>query len=206
MTRHRPAAENEEAGLLDAIHASPREDAPRLVYADWLEDHGQAEYAVFIRLQVARAAQVGVLNFYRGEGNTVREYALAGFYGQSWARPVARLTKGGMFLRGLPLVQLRSRAYAREYPDDLVARSSARARFEVELTAWVRRNLDSEILARTAVLWASRCTEKDIRLIASCPHLGGIELVGLCVASAQARQLCEELLIPRVPVWLMEGP
>src|SRR3954464_6337103 len=99
MARHRPAAVNEEAGLLDAIHASPREDGPRLVYADWLEDHGQAEYAGFIRLQVARAAQVGVLNFYRGEGITVLEGALAGFYGRSWARPVARLTKGGRFLR-----------------------------------------------------------------------------------------------------------
>ena len=124
----------------------------------------------------------------------------------SWARPVARLTKRGPFLRGLPLVQFRSGAYAGRYPGDLIARSSPRARFDLEFTGWARRSLDSEILARTAVLWASRCTEEDIRRIASCPHLCGIELVNLCVATAQAQRLCEELLLPRVPVWLLEGP
>lgn len=37
--------------LLAAVLADPACDAKRLIYADWLEDHGEAERAEFIRLQ-----------------------------------------------------------------------------------------------------------------------------------------------------------
>ena len=37
--------------LLAAILANPAEDTPRLVYADWLEEHGREERAEFIRVQ-----------------------------------------------------------------------------------------------------------------------------------------------------------
>jgi uncharacterized protein (TIGR02996 family) len=39
--------------FLDAIFAYPENDLPRLVYADWLEEHGQEAYGEFIRLQCA---------------------------------------------------------------------------------------------------------------------------------------------------------
>jgi uncharacterized protein (TIGR02996 family) len=38
--------------LLAAIRAAPDDDAPRLIYADWLDEHGQPERAEFIRLSV----------------------------------------------------------------------------------------------------------------------------------------------------------
>ncbi len=41
----------DEPALLAAIAARPDDDTPRLVYADWLDDHGAAERAEFIRLQ-----------------------------------------------------------------------------------------------------------------------------------------------------------
>jgi uncharacterized protein (TIGR02996 family) len=41
--------------LLDAIFAAPADDTPRLVYADYLQEHGQEHYAEFIRLQCAAA-------------------------------------------------------------------------------------------------------------------------------------------------------
>jgi uncharacterized protein (TIGR02996 family) len=44
---------SDEAALLAAILAHPDEDTPRLVYADWLTEHGQPERAEFIRLQCA---------------------------------------------------------------------------------------------------------------------------------------------------------
>jgi uncharacterized protein (TIGR02996 family) len=37
--------------LLAAILAQPDEDAPRLVYADWLDEHDESERAEFIRIQ-----------------------------------------------------------------------------------------------------------------------------------------------------------
>ncbi len=41
-----------DTGLLKDICANPDDDTPRLVYADWLDDHGDAEGAEFIRLQI----------------------------------------------------------------------------------------------------------------------------------------------------------
>src|SRR5262249_50235877 len=41
--------------LLQAVLDAPGDDAPRLVYADWLEEHGQTERAQLIRLQVEKA-------------------------------------------------------------------------------------------------------------------------------------------------------
>jgi uncharacterized protein (TIGR02996 family) len=46
-----------EAAFIEAIGADPDDDAPRLVYADWLDDHGQADRAEFIRAQVALASR-----------------------------------------------------------------------------------------------------------------------------------------------------
>src|SRR5215210_2622285 len=43
----------DEAALLSAILAHPDEDTPRLMYADWLDEHGQPERAEFIRIQCA---------------------------------------------------------------------------------------------------------------------------------------------------------
>jgi uncharacterized protein (TIGR02996 family) len=41
----------EEAAFLAAILDDPADDTPRLVYADWLEDHDRHDRAEFIRLQ-----------------------------------------------------------------------------------------------------------------------------------------------------------
>jgi uncharacterized protein (TIGR02996 family) len=43
---------NQRAGLLSAVLDDPDAEAPRLVFADWLDEHGEPERAEFIRLQV----------------------------------------------------------------------------------------------------------------------------------------------------------
>ncbi len=45
----------ESDALLAAVLAAPEDDAPRLVYADWLDENGRPERAQFIRLQVERS-------------------------------------------------------------------------------------------------------------------------------------------------------
>jgi uncharacterized protein (TIGR02996 family) len=45
----------EDDALLRAVLAAPDDDAPRLVYADWLDDHGDPARAAFIRAQVELA-------------------------------------------------------------------------------------------------------------------------------------------------------
>jgi uncharacterized protein (TIGR02996 family) len=52
MTTH--AADPMHRAFLDDILANPSDDFPRLVYADWLADHGE-ERAEFIRVQVELA-------------------------------------------------------------------------------------------------------------------------------------------------------
>jgi uncharacterized protein (TIGR02996 family) len=43
-----------EAGLLQSIADEPDDDSLRLIYTDWLVDHGQPERAEFIRIQIER--------------------------------------------------------------------------------------------------------------------------------------------------------
>lgn len=45
-----------EAAFLDDIIAHPDDDTLRLIYSDWLQDHGEGERAEFIRAQVEYAA------------------------------------------------------------------------------------------------------------------------------------------------------
>lgn len=56
-----------ELSLLAGICAEPLEDTPRLVYADWLDEHGRYERAEFIRVQceLARVPAPGELTVAR---------------------------------------------------------------------------------------------------------------------------------------------
>src|SRR5262249_53507875 len=77
---------NVHDALLKAITDSPDDDAPRLVYADWLDEHGQPERAEFIRLQIelakppARGMRTKRLGWER------RVKALCNHHGRAWAR------------------------------------------------------------------------------------------------------------------------
>jgi uncharacterized protein (TIGR02996 family) len=51
-----------EKGLLQAILDAPVDDVPQLVYADWLDDHGDSERAEFIRPQ-CRLARLAPVDF-----------------------------------------------------------------------------------------------------------------------------------------------
>src|ERR1700722_5246913 len=43
----------DDQGFIASIIANPKDDLPRLIYADWLEEHGQEHVAEFIRIRVA---------------------------------------------------------------------------------------------------------------------------------------------------------
>jgi uncharacterized protein (TIGR02996 family) len=46
---------NQEAAFLRAICKDPDDDAVRLIFADWLDEHGEPERAEFIRVQIEQA-------------------------------------------------------------------------------------------------------------------------------------------------------
>ena len=76
--------------LLQAIIERPDDDAPRLIFADWLEDHGEPERAAFIRVQLdlAKVAEKDE----RRHGLEEREKELLARHEEEWVRPV-RLTR-----------------------------------------------------------------------------------------------------------------
>jgi uncharacterized protein (TIGR02996 family) len=45
----------DRAAFVRAIAANLEDDLPRLVYADWLDEHGEPERAAFIRVQIELA-------------------------------------------------------------------------------------------------------------------------------------------------------
>jgi uncharacterized protein (TIGR02996 family) len=93
--------------LLDAARESPHDDAPRLVLADWLEEHGDADRAEFIRLQLLLAAGKSLGQEQRADARR-RKQDLLDRFGGGWLGPLWR--HGGAWHRGLlsvPLDRLR---------------------------------------------------------------------------------------------------
>src|SRR5947209_2333045 len=74
--------------FLQAIIEAPEDDAPRLVYADWLEDNGDPHRAEFIRVQVelARPRLLGGSKLRRELQK--REKTLFDEHGQGWREAV----------------------------------------------------------------------------------------------------------------------
>jgi len=87
---------SDAAALLAAIRAAPDDDAPRLIYADWLEEHGQRERAEFIRVQCELA---------RNDSPTLRqrEAELLAEHHDAFAGPLASPGLRFRFQRGFPI-------------------------------------------------------------------------------------------------------
>jgi uncharacterized protein (TIGR02996 family) len=84
--------------FLQAIRSSPDDDTPRLVYADWLEEHGQSDRAAFIRVQ-CRLALLPEGDPRRPELEA-RERGLLQEHGEEWTAPLRGLVDAWTFRRG----------------------------------------------------------------------------------------------------------
>lgn len=128
--------------FLQDILARPDDDAPRLIFADWLEEQGDANSvarAEFIRIQCALAA--GQLPEQRRAELVRRENQILEVWDKEWVRPIRRLVRNWEFHRGFihyvgmfgdqflahagrlfrraPVqhLSLRTRMYPQSYPD-----------------------------------------------------------------------------------------
>jgi uncharacterized protein (TIGR02996 family) len=86
-------------GFLRAIIESPDDDTPRLVYADWLEDHGDPPRAEFIRLQ-CELAHIPEDDERRPE-REARERELLARHETVWTGPLPGWVAHWEFRRGL---------------------------------------------------------------------------------------------------------
>jgi uncharacterized protein (TIGR02996 family) len=87
-----------DEAFLQAIIESHDDDAPRLIYADWLEDHGQPERADFIRAQVALATMPR--NDPRRQALKISERRLQERHEWHWAQPFSGFAEDWKFRRG----------------------------------------------------------------------------------------------------------
>jgi uncharacterized protein (TIGR02996 family) len=133
----------EELALLEAIHADPRNDAPRMAYADWLEKANRPEYAEFIRLQ-CQQPYIGVVYHPPSPPHVSHSFEMAWGDPQAEARLKRLLTLaphayrlGKEFweehFRGLPLLQEELYDGQSGYSEELVALIGPAARLDLSL-------------------------------------------------------------------------
>jgi uncharacterized protein (TIGR02996 family) len=88
-----------DKAFLQAIIEEPEDDTPRLVYADWLDEHGKADRAEFIRVQCELAKLPG--DSPRRRALEEREQALLKAHRDAWLTEVAGWARqGAVFRRG----------------------------------------------------------------------------------------------------------
>jgi uncharacterized protein (TIGR02996 family) len=105
-----------ELGLLADIGDHPDDDAPRLILADWLQEHPdpvRQARGEFVRLQVRRGAGP-VDDAQRRRENTLRDT-----YAPAWLGPLAARVSNQVFQRGLLRLVLTGDALERAPPEEL---------------------------------------------------------------------------------------
>lgn len=151
----------QELAFLDAIHSAPRDDAPRLIYADWLEEYGgQPEYAEFIRLQ-CRQPYIGVTSHPSRRPCVSTNYEMPGADQQEKKRlerllvlvPHLHHVCQGFWeehFRGLPVLQVELSDGDEDDTDLLLQRIGPAARLDLilhtaQLTRWMSRSLMARV-------------------------------------------------------------
>src|SRR5579871_5981795 len=84
--------------FLSAILAAPDDDLPRLIYADWLDERGDADRAEFIRTQIELARLPAALR--RRSPLAARERELLAGHEADWLGPLSEIVTTAVFRRG----------------------------------------------------------------------------------------------------------
>jgi uncharacterized protein (TIGR02996 family) len=169
----------EEAGFLQDILAHPDDDAPRLVYADWLDDHGEETRAEFIRLQI-ELAQLEEWDA-RRPGLEQRQKRLLKLHARPWGEGMVRKVYGGEFRRGfLERIELPPNVFLAN-ADELFRRFPLR-RLRLGSSFGdpaVRALAISPHLARLTELEIpySRMTAAGLEALVSSPHVRGLKVL-----------------------------
>jgi uncharacterized protein (TIGR02996 family) len=166
----------EVRALLHAAKETPEDDLPRLVLADWLEEHGQPERADFIRLQCSLAALTEE-EAHQEEPLWARQEALRQAHGSAWGEPFGAPGEGANFSRGLLRLQLSGPHLLTPERQELVGTESWAW---VEALRFERLGSAAEVAASPALaevvsLDLSKCRIGDEggRALGASPYLGG---------------------------------
>jgi uncharacterized protein (TIGR02996 family) len=190
-----------DEAFLQAVREAPNDDAPRLIYADWLEEHGQADRAEFIRIQcrLARSPEYtpNKLKLRARVQQLLREnwnswvgplQELVGRkrdrYGESWLREEYNPDGLRRFRRGFVDALTMDAQRFLDRAEDLVRLVPLR-----ELRLWgagrcAYRLSESPFLRGLAVLaftdyWDAPLTADDARILTASPYLSELSVLSL---------------------------
>ena len=158
---------SEEAFRL-AILDRPDDDGPRLVFADWLEEEGDAERAELIRLQC-------------GAGDPQRERDLIARRGAHWAGPVLRYVYGYSFRRGFVEEVTVEAAMFLDLGERMFNAAPIRLVRLIQARAVLGRLFQSPLLSLVRALHLTACKigNEGAILLADCPHVAGLRTLRL---------------------------
>ncbi len=164
--------------FLSAILAHPDDDLPRLIFADWLDEHGEPDRAEFIRLQCAAD---------RGEPDArtaaarEREHALESAHRAEWLAPLGPPVYHAEFRRGfVEHVILPADAFLRRGPA-LRRRTPLRGVTLLGARRVFRELLDGPLLSGLTALHltGAHLGDDGVRLLALSPALEGLTALRL---------------------------
>ncbi len=203
---------SEREAFLTAILASPDDDTPRLVFADWLDENGNEEdraHAALIR------AQCQAETFPKGsrerrkrerEANAILER-----YGDLWAKPLRdlNLVNEWTFRRGfLDGVQMSATSFANHAKKVFDVAPTIRTAHFPDASNEVRRLANCAFLARLAVVDLSRmCScgrcpiHNDLRALFSSKHtaaLSSLNVAGDRMDVVGAKRLARSSALARL--------
>jgi len=190
----------DEKALLRTICDSPDDDTPRLVYADWLQEHGQEERAEFIRAQIERSQ----LDEYdsRYAELEAREKQLLKTHQREWIKPIPA-TALRLFGRGfVDSIQPRLEAWVRWGKKAIQQQPIQRAWFRREpynspipIDLWTKFCNMPELANIPYLSWSfSPLTTEHVRILTETTHLTrlrGLDFHNVPLTTSEVRQILD---------------
>ncbi len=177
------------APFLQRIRAFPDDDVPRLIFADWLDEHAgrlpererdeARARAEFIRIQIALARLPE--DERRRPNLLIAERELLDAYRESWAAAFTGLASGLEFRRGfVEEVKIAARQYVRQ-AHELFATGPIRHIHFLDIGGSLNAVLNSSYLSRldSLTVYAQHVGEPLARALARSPHLGELRALFL---------------------------
>jgi len=167
-----------EARFLERICASPDDDAPRLIYADWLDERSDAR-GEFIRLQIALARLPA--DDPRRTELVNRESTLLTRYRTKWSEPLRGMTGSSDFVRGfIETAVVDARTFLRR-GDDLFRLTPLRHVRLLDVGSSLTRLMASPNLARLSAItiFAQHIDDRLTRALVDSPHLDNLRSLNI---------------------------
>jgi len=163
----------EEAAFLERICSEPEEDAPRLIFADWLDDRRDSR-GHFIRVQIALSRMP--IDAPGREQLQNREATLLSRHQAKWSAPLRGIACSTEFSRGfIDTVNVEGRVFLRRH-DELFRLAPIRNIRFLDVGSSLAKLMNCPDLARLAGITISsqHIDEQLTRALVESPHLGGL--------------------------------